>query len=155
VGTLADHFNVEDVMCKCGCQLSPIIVPQFVEIVENIRDLSGWPMVIHRWWSCPKHDEDLRKERGQLGNGRHVLGLAIDFHFVQSTMSLSQEEERLRELLEHDQFSLTDDLSIRYALGVGDGWYHIAVENLPRDEKNPPLISWRYASRTDATRHTP
>ena len=50
------------------------ISPQLVKLMDGIREVSGFPIVIHVAWD----------DSGHAPNSYHYKGLAVDFHWVAS-----------------------------------------------------------------------
>lgn len=73
------YFELEDFRCRCGCGGNEI-EPWFVQVLDNLREKIGRPMIISSGWRCVKHD----KSYG--GKGNHVTGLAADIITPDSNM---------------------------------------------------------------------
>ncbi len=66
-------FSIAELRCKCGCGLLPS--RQFMERVQELRDMMGIPFVVTSAMRCPAHNSKV--SRTGL-NGPHTTGRAID-----------------------------------------------------------------------------
>jgi hypothetical protein len=105
------YFSMDEIRCKCGCE-GVIVDPDFLDIMNLIREDFGKPIEVNRWYSCPEHD----KEVG--GKGNHPSGKAGDFRCVHS-------------LTRHRLIELANKYGIP-RIGVGKTFLHFdIVETAP------------------------
>lgn len=68
------HFTLDEFKCKCGCEGNQID-PKLVDILDDIREELGFPMVISSGYRCPAHNNAV----STTGlNGPHTTGKAAD-----------------------------------------------------------------------------
>lgn len=60
-------------MCKCGCE-SLMLDQGFLDKLQALRDLCGFPLVISSGYRCPKHPEEAKKDKP----GYHSWCQAVD-----------------------------------------------------------------------------
>lgn len=74
---LSEHFDSTEFACKCGCgglQNGANISPRLVQLLENIRQQCGTPIIVTSGYRCPEHNRSV----GGVFNSRHILGEAAD-----------------------------------------------------------------------------
>jgi zinc D-Ala-D-Ala carboxypeptidase len=69
------YFKLSDFACKCGCGEN-LIDTAFVEELDELRHLLGFPLVISSGYRCQKHNAEV-STTGE--NGPHTKGRAVDF----------------------------------------------------------------------------
>ena len=110
------HFRKSEFTCKCGCGLNNIDL-KLVEILDNIREHFGKPVIVTSGCRCSTHN----KRVGGVQGSRHVLGKASDI-YVQGVSSI--------ELLKYTQ-SLVNQGKARYTYTNNsnmNGVVHIDIE---------------------------
>lgn len=70
---ITKNFSAKELMCKCGCEKLHID-QAFVEKLQTLRDLCGFPLVVSSYYRCSKHPEEAKKEHP----GYHNKGMAVD-----------------------------------------------------------------------------
>lgn len=70
----AQHFEMDEVKCKCGKCNVAIVVPELVYLLEMTRELYGKPMIVNSWNRCKHHN----KAVGGVENSSHCKGYAVD-----------------------------------------------------------------------------
>ncbi len=86
---LTKSFSYKEVQCRCGCKKAEM-KPEFMEVLQKLRDLCGFPLVITSGYRCPRHN----KAVGGALNSSHMKGIAVDIDISQMP------EERREKLLE-------------------------------------------------------
>jgi uncharacterized protein YcbK (DUF882 family) len=76
---LSPHFNEDEFRCKCCGEVIPIS-PALIELLEDIREFSGFPIIITSGYRCPSHNAAV----GGKPNSAHVTAEAADFAFHSS-----------------------------------------------------------------------
>jgi zinc D-Ala-D-Ala carboxypeptidase len=69
---LSKNFSVKELKCKCGCGMLPN--PEFVQKLQQLRDLYGRPMHITSAARCPKHNAAVKGSK----NSMHMQGRGAD-----------------------------------------------------------------------------
>jgi len=67
------HFNRAEFACKCGCGLNNID-DEFLEALDQARELAGRSFVITSGCRCPKHNA----AEGGSATSTHLTGRAAD-----------------------------------------------------------------------------
>lgn len=70
---MTPNFKTEKLRCKCGCGMLP--QRDFMEKVQRLRELAGFPMSVSSAARCPKHNAAVS---GTGATGPHTTGRAID-----------------------------------------------------------------------------
>ncbi len=70
---VAEHFNLREFQCKCGCGTVKIS-SRLVSVLEALRQELGVPFVITSGYRCDDHNMRV----GGAINSYHVQGLACD-----------------------------------------------------------------------------
>lgn len=66
------NFSSKELSCKhCG---EVGVNPSALDMLQQLRDLWGKPMIINSAYRCPSHPEEIKKEKA----GTHAQGLAFD-----------------------------------------------------------------------------
>ena len=71
------YFQLSEFKCKCGKCSIPDNVPsdRLIEILEEIREHYGKPLIINSGYRCEAHNAKI----GGAKNSQHVKGSAADF----------------------------------------------------------------------------
>lgn len=71
------YFVEKEFACKCGCSTMPQGQPndELIDILCEIREHFGKPLIIKSGYRCKSHNEKV----GGAKNSRHVVGDAVDF----------------------------------------------------------------------------
>ena len=68
------YFELEDFAChETG---ENFILPSFVNRLDNLRDVCGFPFIVNSGYRSPKHSAEVSKPAGS--RGQHTLGMAAD-----------------------------------------------------------------------------
>lgn len=67
------YFKLEEFACNCGCGRNEI-KPEFVQRLDILREMAGFPFVVTSGYRCPDHPVEAKKEKP----GRHSEGDAAD-----------------------------------------------------------------------------
>ena len=67
------HFTDAELACRCGCGMLP--APDFIEKIEALRLLAGFPLIVTSAARCAAHNRAV-SETGD--SGPHTTGRAID-----------------------------------------------------------------------------
>lgn len=70
---MTPHFSDKELACKCGCGMLP--AADFMEKVEALRVLAGFPMPVSSAARCAKHNTNVSTTGA---TGPHTTGRAID-----------------------------------------------------------------------------
>lgn len=70
---LSKHFNSSEFACKCGCGFDSIS-RDLVEVLEDLRETYGFPVMINSGCRCLKHNKTV----GGEPNSKHMEGIAAD-----------------------------------------------------------------------------
>lgn len=68
------YFTDDEFRCSCGCERSEM-QPEFIELLNTIREDFGKPMVISSGFRCENHSAERNKPNGP---GTHNTGWAAD-----------------------------------------------------------------------------
>jgi uncharacterized protein YcbK (DUF882 family) len=77
MGDLSKHFSKAEFACKCGCGFNKIS-PELIEVLEDLRETKGLPVVVTSGCRCPKHN----KAVGGASLSTHMQGIAADIRVV-------------------------------------------------------------------------
>ena len=71
------YFVEKEFACKCGCGTMPQGQPndELIDILCEIREHFGKPLIIKSGYRCKSHNEKV----GGAKNSRHIVGDAVDF----------------------------------------------------------------------------
>lgn len=70
---VTSFFNLSELKCKCGCDLT-ILDCEFLECLENLRNIFGFPIKINSGYRCPQHNRNI----GGAQYSYHTRGMACD-----------------------------------------------------------------------------
>lgn len=73
VFTGTKNFTPNEVVCKCGCGMLP--EQDFMDKVQIVRDIVGFPLPVASGARCPKHNAAVSSTGD---NGPHTTGRALD-----------------------------------------------------------------------------
>lgn len=117
--------------------------PTLLLLLDEIRDVIGWPIVIHCAYETSGHSP----------NSYHYLGRAVDFHFKSSVPFYEQVERLLRIL---DQIKLEISYYVIYkpsrsllpisdfvGLGIYPAWNNPGFHLDIRSSKTPARWGWK------------
>lgn len=68
---MSRHFSDDEMRCKCGCGQC-LMDPNFLKLLDLIRDDVGEPLGVVSGYRCDKHDQEVN------GDGNHPTGEAVD-----------------------------------------------------------------------------
>lgn len=71
---VSKHFTYDEFECKCGCGTMQIDA-QFLQSLEQLRELIGVPIHVTSGYRCPEHPETIKRP-----NSYHVQGMAADIY---------------------------------------------------------------------------
>lgn len=71
------YFSKKEFECKCGCGTMPQNQPndELIDILCEIREHFGRPLIIKSGYRCPSHNAAV----GGAKSSRHIVGDAADF----------------------------------------------------------------------------
>ena len=78
---LSKHFKKREFACKCGCGLGTNdgdVNPKLVEVLEDVREHFGKPVVISSGLRCAFHNSRV----GGAAKSQHLLGTAADIRIA-------------------------------------------------------------------------
>lgn len=117
MGATSKDFGEKELACKC-CGVNGMN-PKFVQLLQELRNFYGRPMILTSAFRCAKHNAAVKGEP----NSQHMLGLAVDVHCV-------------------DSFERDKLLELSFALGFsGRG---IDKTFLHLDFRDGPKVTWVY-----------
>jgi len=117
---LSDHFNSNELDCKCPQCTTTQIDPALITALEAIRAKTG-PLIITSGYRCQHHQDELRASGAETATGisQHTIGRAADVTTADSRLSGVEIE------------TIARSVGIR-AVGVAKSWAHIDL----RDDKD-------------------
>lgn len=127
---IVDHgefFARDELECKCGCGRARMDA-RFVELLDNLRDNFGGPIVLSSAYRCPEYNAQVSSTGT---NGPHTTGKAVDI--------LASGEDAFR-ILDH-AFALGDFKGIGIAQKGEHGSRFIHLDTL---EKGTRPWVWSY-----------
>lgn len=68
-----NYFSLNELKCSCGCETQGVL-PEFLENLNEIREMYGHPMIITSAYRCAQHPIEAAKQ----APGPHSTGLAVD-----------------------------------------------------------------------------
>jgi uncharacterized protein YcbK (DUF882 family) len=77
---LSAHFIEDEFRCPCPCG-KVYVDPRLLSILEQLRDLTGRPVIISSGYRCPTHNADV----GGTPQSAHLTGEAADMVCAIST----------------------------------------------------------------------
>jgi len=80
MGDLSAHFSRKELACRCCGRLQ--ISKRLIDALEDLRNRTGFPIVVHAGYRCPAHNLEV----GGVPNSQHTLGLAADIHVAGLTL---------------------------------------------------------------------
>lgn len=108
MGDLSEHFSLSEFRCKCGCG-QVIVVPALIELLEYVREFSGFPIIITSGYRCPDHNAAV----GGEPSSAHLTGEAAD-------IAVHSDTERFAYLEAMFLYGIR-------RLGVYPSWLHLDV----------------------------
>lgn len=72
MGDLSAHFSKAELACRCCGELK--IDTRLVDALEELRKLTGKPIVVHDAYRCARHNQEV----GGVTDSEHTRGLAAD-----------------------------------------------------------------------------
>lgn len=114
------YFSHKEMSCNCGCG-KIVLVPSFLDAMDELREGMNRPMIITSWTRCRRHNQSV----GGSKLSSHLIGKAADIF----TPTL---EYRMKLLF------LAGQLGFRGA-GVGKDFIH-----LDRNDAMPKRRFWTY-----------
>lgn len=105
------HFTIDEFECSCGCGTNKI-KPEFVTLLDELRERAGCTFVINSGYRCPTFDITLG------GKGNHTTGYAADIAVQNS-------------FIRHLILNACYEMGVK-RIGVGQGFIHIdTLDNKP------------------------
>ena len=74
------YFKRKEFACRCGCGFDTVDAT-LLEVLTDLRDFIGEPIVINSGCRCAKHNSD----EGGAKNSQHLYGKAADIRFQSSS----------------------------------------------------------------------
>lgn len=121
------HFTLDEFRCNCGCGRNEID-PRFVDLLDELRELCGFALVVTSGYRCQKHN---MAESTTGVNGPHTTGRAVD---------LAVSRKDAYELIAHATRMGFTGIGIKQH---GDKRY-IHLDDLPAAEGQPRPTIWSY-----------
>ena len=117
---MAKDFTRDEFACGDGCGEDGI-QDWFIEVLQDIRDIYGAPMIVTSGFRC----EDHNKAEGGKPTSEHLDGIAAD-------IKVSNSRERFLLIKAAIEAGIT-------RIGVGSGFVHLDV-----DEGKSQDVMWTY-----------
>ena len=67
-----NYFSPSELQCKCGCGMS--VKPEFLNKLNDLRELLGVPLIVTSAARCPTHNTAV----GGAPSSKHKDGIAVD-----------------------------------------------------------------------------
>lgn len=115
------YFSRREIECGCGCG-EAYVDPTFLDIMNDIRDKYGSPIIVNSWYRCEAHDKSIG------GKGNHTTGMAVD-------IKVGSSKERKRLILVADRTGIT-------RIGIGSNFLHLDI--MDRTGARVPNVWWHY-----------
>lgn len=114
------YFRLEEFNCTHTGTGGENMDPEFLENLDRLREICGFPFRITSGWRDATHPVEARKEKP----GTHQQGIAADIAVTNSVDRLTL----VREALKMDSFN---------GIGIGDGFVHL-------DGRKTTPVMWTY-----------
>jgi len=111
------YFDLDEFACKHTMQ--NLIDPNFVEALDELREICGFPFIITSGYRSPAHPVEAKKRKG----GVHTRGIAAD---------IAVKDGRERGIIVRNAI----DLGFM-GIGVASSFIHV-------DTREGPLVMWSY-----------
>ena len=109
-GYLSPHFRAEEFTCNhCG-SAGPGVPQELLDVLEEVRDWAGCPVVINSGYRCPTHNANV----GGAPQSKHLEGIAADIRLT---------EVASNRVADHLEGEYPD----RYGIGRYDSFTHIDI----------------------------
>lgn len=116
------HFKLDEFKCPCCGENK--IKPEFVTLLNNIRERAGVPMKVTSGYRCLTYDTSLG------GKGNHPTGYAADIHIANSYMR-------------HYILEAAYHLGVE-RIGVGKNFVHLDILDQYMQWDVPAPVTWTY-----------
>lgn len=77
------NFSEKEWSCKCGCNQPHQMQPNIMNVVQELRECMGVPLVLTSAWRCEKHPSEAKKK----SPGQHNKGTAVDIAVSSGSMA--------------------------------------------------------------------
>jgi len=114
------YFRLEEFNCTHTGTGGENMDPEFLENLDRLREICGFPFRITSGWRDATHPVEARKEKP----GTHQQGIAADIAVTNGLDRLTL----VREALKMDSFN---------GIGIGDGFVHL-------DGRTTTPVMWTY-----------
>ena len=105
---MAKYFSRSEFACRCGCEPSPTVDFELLEVLDDVRGHFGSPLSINSGVRCEAHNAAV----GGGSKSQHLLGRAADLS--SATVSPHAVQSYLLDKYQH-----------KYGIGVYDTFTHI------------------------------
>jgi len=116
------YFRLEEFNCTHTGAGGENMDPEFLENLDRLREICGFPFRITSGWRDAAHPAEARKK--EPGTGTHCQGIAADIAVTNGLDRLTL----VREALKMDCFN---------GIGIGDGFVHL-------DGRTTTPVMWTY-----------
>lgn len=116
------HFHIREFDCAHTGTGGDNMDPEFLENLDRLREICGFPFRITSGWRDATHPVEARKK--EPGTGTHCQGLAADIAVTNGLDRLTL----VREALKMDCFN---------GIGIGNGFVHL-------DGRKTTPVMWTY-----------
>jgi len=113
------YFSQKEFVCPCCGELN--IHYEFLLVLDELRRLCGFPLIVSSGYRCPKHNASV----GGVKDSAHVKGLAVD---------LIAENSHKRHVILKKAF----EINIQ-RIGIGQSFIHLDI-----DTTKPQQVVWVY-----------
>ena len=109
---LTANFRRSEFACKglACCGGTAAIAPEFVEMLQRLRDLVGKPIVVNSGFRCLKHNRAV----GSNDTSQHPLGLAADL-----AIPVGMTADQLA--------AVAESLGLFGGIGIYPTWVHVDI----------------------------
>lgn len=122
---VSKDFKAFEFDCPCSKCLETPVEMRLIDLLQSLREETGFPIKITSGYRCADHQEELRQQGCETAKGKsqHELGAAAD---IKTGLHTGEELEKFARAVGFK------------AVGVGKHWVHLDL----RDDK--PFRRWTY-----------
>jgi zinc D-Ala-D-Ala carboxypeptidase len=117
------YFTYDELKCKETGDYD--IHPEFLEVLNKLRERCGFPFVITSGYRSPEHSIEAKK----ASEGTHALGVAVDIK--------ANSSQRFKIMQEATTLGVT-------RFGINKSFIHIDIGDWFKPERFPRQVVWAY-----------